>query len=163
RMCWYHLLPNALGSRIGDTWSVVGPARTRGIRAREIQMTVEEVLPEGLRLSLEGFVHLGNPHKPGWGPLKSQKDSHQVLGYEARLRGFLNFDRTKQAFTRFDIVALGDMYGDAVEDNWLFRPGRHPVGFSFELVGGTTPVDRLPPRGNLTRPELSYYLGLGKP
>jgi len=41
---------------------------------------------------------------------------------------------------------------------WLVRPGRNPLGFAFELVPGDNPVDRLPPRGYLTKPDLVRYL-----
>src|SRR5262245_5914627 len=85
-----------------------------------------------------------------------------AVGYEARLRGHLSYDRTQEAFTLFDVVALGDMDGDASESNWLYRPGRHPVGFTFELVSRTAPGDRLPPRGYLTQKDLAWYLGANK-
>ena len=160
RMCWYHLLPNAMASRIGDTWGAVGPSKKRGIRAREAALTVESVSPASIRLTLDGFVHLGNVHDPKAAPLKDPKDCVLFVGYEARLRGHLTYDKSKGAFTRFDVIALGDIYGDACADNWLFRPGRNPVGFSFELVSGSAASDRLPPRGYLTRTDLARYLGI---
>jgi hypothetical protein len=156
RICRYHLLPDSLNGRTGDTWGVAG------IRAREATLTVEDVTPAGVRLSLDGFVHLGNAFDPDAGPLKSQKDYSKSLGYEARLRGYLSYDAKKRAFTRFDMVALGDMYGNCVEGSWYYRPGRSPVGYAFELSDGATPVDRLPPRGNMTRADLERYLGLAK-
>ena len=66
--------------------------------------------------------------------------------YEARLRGVLNYDPVKKAFTRFDMIALGDMYGATSVDNWLYRPGRNPVGFAFELVSGAAPATVCPAR-----------------
>ena len=65
-------------------------------------------------------------------------------------------------FARFDMVALGDMYGETTEGAWFYRPGRKPVGFAFELSNGATPSDRLPPRGNMTQADLERYLNLGK-
>jgi hypothetical protein len=160
RMCRYHLLPNALNGRTGDTWSIVGPRETRGIRAREATLTVEEASAAGLRLTLEGFVHLGNAHDPAAGPPRSQKEYLDTLGYEASLRGRLTYDAAKQAFTQFDVVVLGDLYGEAIEGSWFFRPGRNPVGFAFALSSGATPADRLPPRGNMTQSILEQYLGV---
>jgi hypothetical protein len=159
RLCWYHLLPNALNSRIGHTWGAVGPPEKKGIRARELTLTVEEVTEASIRLSLEGFVHLGNAHDPDAGSPKTHKDVINFLGYEARLRGRLTYDTTRKVFTRFEMVALGDMYGDSAEGNWLFRPGRNPVGFAFELIRGSTAAERLPPRGYMTRTDLEGYLG----
>lgn len=80
------------------------------------------------------------------------------VGYEAQLHGHLDYDPVKMAFTRFDTIALGDMYGEASENAWLYRPGRNPVGFAFELVSGAVPAERLPPRGNMTPRDLERYL-----
>lgn len=162
RMCWYHLLPNAMSGRTGDLWRTVGPSKTKGIRAKEATLTIESISPARIRLTLDGFVHLGNAYDPKAAPWKSQKDYITQVGYEARLRGILDYDPAKQAFTRFDIVALGDMYGDSSAGGWFFRPGRNPVGFAFELASGAAPADRLPPRGNMTQADLDRYLGLGK-
>jgi hypothetical protein len=162
RLCRFHLLPDSFNGRTGDTWSAVGPAKTHGIRAREATLTVVEASPTGARLTLDGFVKLGNAFDPDAGPVKSQKDHLKALGFEARLRGHLNYDAAKKAFTRFDLVALGDLYGNCTEGSWYYRPGRNPVGFAFELSDGATPVDRLPPRGNMTRADLERYLGLAK-
>ena len=163
RMCWHHLLPNSMTGRTGDTWGSVGPRGKHGIRAREAILTVEEVSAKDVRLSLRGFVHLCNAFDPKAGPPKSSKECLDVLGYEARLRGDLIYDVAKKAYTRFDIVVLGDMYGEAIENSWFFRPGRNPVGFAFELSSGTSSADRSPPRGNMTQTGLERYLGLGTP
>ena len=159
RMCWYHLLPNAMVSRIGHTWGETGPKGKKGIRAKEVTLTVDSVSPASIRLTLDGFVHLGNAYDPKAAPWKNQKDYVTSVGYEARLRGHISYDKTNGAFTRFDVIALGDMYAETSVDNWLFRPGRNPVGFTFELVSGTSASDRLPPRGYLTRTDLERYLG----
>jgi hypothetical protein len=161
RMCRYHLIPNALTGRTGDTWSVVGSKGSRGIRAKDVTLTVDDVSVAGVRLTLDGFVHLGNAHDPKAAP-KLQKERLEVLGYEASLRGSLIYDAAKKSFSRFDVVALGDLYGDACENTWFYRPGRNPVGFAFELTSGTAPADRLPPRGNMTPADLERYLGSGK-
>jgi hypothetical protein len=159
RMCWHHLLPNAMSGRTGDTWGSVGPRGKHGIRGKEAILTVEEVSAEGVRLSLQGFVHLGNAFDPNAGPPKTSKEYLEVLGYEASLRGQLIYDAAKKAFTRIDMVVLGDMYGESLEKGWFFRPGRNPVGFAFELSNGRSPADRLPPRGNMTQAGLERYLG----
>jgi hypothetical protein len=75
------------------------------------------------------------------------------------IRGVLDYDVDKRAFTRVDIVVLGDLYGDTDGNNWLGRPGRNPVGFAFELCSGAGPTDRLPPRGYMTQRDLERYLG----
>ena len=155
RMCRYHLLPDALHGRTGDTWGA------KGIRAKEAILTVEDVSAAVVHLSLDGFVWLGKAFDPA-APPRSKRDVDSILGYEASLRGRLTYDISKRAFTQFDMVVLGDMYGEAKKDSWFYRPGRNPVGFAFELSSGATPVDRLPPRGNMTQSDLERYLGLGR-
>ena len=127
-MCRYHLLPNAMGSRIGDTWGATGPRDKKGIRAQEVTLTVTEASPAHIRLTLEGFVHLGNAHDPKAGPPKSSKDYLNSVGYEARLRGNLTYDTGKQAFTCFDMVALGEMYGEALREQFLLSAWTKPGG-----------------------------------
>lgn len=156
RMCLYHLLPTGLHSRIGDLWQEIAP-KQKGIRGKEVTLTVEEVSPERIRLTLEGFVHLGHAYDEK-AAAKVPPKSRECMGYEARLRGVLDYDRRKQAITRFDILVLGDLYGDSDPNRWLVRPGRNPLGFAFELVPGDNPVDRLPPRGYLTKADLARYL-----
>ena len=53
------------------------------------------------------------------------------VGYEARLRGVPDFDTAEKAVTRFDVIALGDVWGEASADHRPYRPGRNPVGFTF--------------------------------
>src|SRR3546814_12326243 len=52
-------------------------------------------------------------------------------GYEAALHGFLEYDRKKGSLTRFDLVALGDVWGRWGDANGksmaVERPGRNPV------------------------------------
>ncbi len=160
RMCRYHLLPNSMTGRTGDVWGVVGPNATHGVRAREAYLTVEKASATGIHLTLQGFVYLGNVHDADAAPPKSQKEVLSALGYEASLHGRLIYDSAQKVFTHFDMVALGDMYGEAGESTWFYRPGRNPVGFAFELSSGFAPADRLPPRGNMTQSDLDRYIGL---
>jgi hypothetical protein len=63
RICLYHLLPSAMHSRIGDLWQAITD-KQKGIRAREVTLTVEEASPDHVRLILDGFVHLGHAYDP---------------------------------------------------------------------------------------------------
>jgi hypothetical protein len=156
RISLYHLLPTAMHSRIGDLWQEIAQQQ-KGVRAREATLTVEEASPNRVRLVLDGFVHLGHAYNAE-AVARIPPRSRECMGYEARLRGVLDYDVRKQVVTRFDILALGDLYGDSDPNHWLVRPGRNPLGFAFELVSGDNPVDRLPPRGYLTKADLTRYL-----
>jgi hypothetical protein len=157
RLCQYHLLPGSMHSRTGYIWDQLG-LKDKGIRAREMTLTVEEVTASSLRLTLTGFVHLGHPYD-SVATAKVPPKRLVNLGYEAQIRGVLEYDSKKQVFTRFDMLVLGDLYGDSDPNRWLVRSGRNPLGFAFELVRGDTPGERLPPRGYLTKTDLERYLG----
>ena len=82
-------------------------------------------------------------------PAKAQR------GYDARLTGLLTFDPKKKAFTRFDVVAIGDYWGGDYEGGRFKRPGRTPLGISFELAHGDNAIDLVPPLVHMDR-EAEY-------
>lgn len=102
------------------------------IRSAEFRLTVAEVTPTRLRMTLNGAVKL------------STDDA--VTGMEGTLEGVLTCDRTKGVFDRFDVVLIADCWGALNRHNPVSRPGRNPVGFAFELGTGEE-VDRVPPQG----------------
>ena len=63
---------------------------------------------------------------------------------------FIVFTRF-QAFSRFDLIALGDVWGRWGDANnksqTVERPGRNPILIAFELAGNS-PSERLSPGGN---------------
>jgi hypothetical protein len=139
RLFCYHLVPARIYNMSG-TWA------DSQVRAGELRLRVEEASATQIRLRLDGFAHLGATYDPAT-PLEQHE-----LGYEAQLLGFLTYDRRQQAFTRFDVTALGDVYGrmPAGSENPLHgavRHGRAPLGFAFELCPGDKPADRIPPTG----------------
>jgi hypothetical protein len=138
-------------------YSSTGEWAANQVRAGELRLRVEEVTSDLLRLRLAGFAHLGAAYDPAT-PLEQQE-----LGYEARLLGFLTYDRRQQRFTRFDVTALGDVYSrmPAGSSNALhgsMRRLRAPLGFAFELIPADKPADRIPPTGRY-RPD---YFNTGK-
>ena len=67
--------------------------------------------------------------------------------------GRLTYDPQKKAFTRFDIVATGDSWGGDYEGGRFKRPGRTPLGISFELLRGDNAIDRVPPLVHMDREQ----------
>jgi hypothetical protein len=59
----------------------------------------------------------------------------------------------KAAFTRFDVVVIGDYWGGDYEGGRFKRPGRTPLGISFELATGDNAIDRVPPLVHMDREE----------
>ncbi len=101
------------------------------IRSERMTLRVDQAAPT-VRMTLEGSVLLGD----------REDAAPSKMGYDARLAGVLEFDPAKQAFTRFDVVALGDCWGPPGE---YARPGRHPLGIAFELCRGDLGMDQAYP------------------
>jgi len=157
RMARFHLSPRrALTSEDGIV------AR-KDIKEARLTLVVDEVSPQRIRLLLVGFVHHGTDYDKAKamslnGPLG--------FGYESPIHGVLEYDRKKEAFVRFDIVAPGDVWGRWGDANGasqtIERPGRSPIGFAFELAKGDSPTDRLPPAGNGGRAMRAGYFAASK-
>jgi hypothetical protein len=130
----------------------------RDVKEATLRLAVEEATPRRIRLRLSGFVRHGalfdaaKATSPN-GPL--------AFGYETPLAGVVEFNRDRQVFERFDVVAPGEVWGrwgDANGNSQIIeRPGRTPIGFAFELAQGDSPTNRLPPGGHGARALRSGY------
>jgi hypothetical protein len=144
RLCRWHLNPlNVYGES--------NPLPRQRVRAAELKLTVTDVSASTIHLRLDGFARLG---------AELPKDNAAVgyrdrWGFEPRLLGYLEYDREKNVFKRFDAVALGDHFGKLGIADSASRPGLQPLGISFELVDGTAPADRVPP--GRTGPSRTYF------
>jgi hypothetical protein len=120
-----------------------------------LTLTVEEATAAEVRLRLEGSANLREDRGPGKGG---------TIVYQPRLLGYLAYDPAKKSFTRFDIVALGDVTGQPADENPVgARTGTQPLGVAFELVAQPTPADCVCPRGqrdSFASSVPDYYLGL---
>src|SRR5262249_53204721 len=103
-------------ARLTD-WSEANAAHWRQpeqVRHQELAVIVESISPTAICLRLEGSVRLAHdaPKKPvryhaDLRPLH-HPDPKAFARCDACLLGHLQFDREKQTFTRFDVVALGE-------------------------------------------------------
>jgi hypothetical protein len=164
RIFRFHLDP-ARGLSESDSFSFVTA------KVGQLQLTVEEVLATEVRLRLEGFAKLYNPRKyllnyssPS---VKEHSKSQIPLEYQPRLIGRLAYHPGKKAFTRFDMVALGDVRGRPVDSNIMGerRGEANLLGIAFELVTRPRPADYLSPKGLRNdggRYDLKRYLGVVK-
>lgn len=127
RLVRFHLVDNTRGEP---------PMWTRDeIRKNDLSLTVTEATPQHLRLALDGAVLLATAADPA----KADR------GFDLRLRGYLSYDKTKKAFDRFDILAVGDHWGNGANTREP-RPGRMPLGVLFELAKGDSSFERVPPQ-----------------
>jgi hypothetical protein len=152
RMARFHLTPQRA------TTSEGGVKSKRSVKRARLELIVQDVSAKQIRMELRGFVNWGSAFDSSKattpnGPLGQ--------GFATPLLGRLEYDRTTKAFTRFDIVAPGHVWGRWGDANgksmYVERPGRSPFGFAFELATGTSPSDRIPPGGNGRYVERTGY------
>ena len=100
------------------------------IRSKNLGLVVEDVSGQEVRMRLQGTIEL------------AQKDKERgEINAHYQLLGYLNYDKNKKLFTRFDMVAVSDT------GRWdKISKKSKPVGFAFELAGDS-PADRIPPAG----------------
>jgi hypothetical protein len=134
RLLRYHLVNGSFG--------LPGAWRLEDIRSSKLTLKVSKTKPTW-ELRLDGSALLASDADP-----KKAK-----RGYDVRLLGKIEIDPTTKAFKRFDVVALGDYWGGDYEGHRFARPGRTPLGISFELVKGDRAVDRVPLLVHMDRKE----------
>jgi hypothetical protein len=127
RIARYHLVDNTRGEP--PMWG------TNEMRKADVKLIVAEVTPSEVRLKLTGAIVLATNAN-----LKAAK-----RGYEAALTGDLRYEPTQRKITKFNVVAIGDHWGQG-EYNEQARPGRTPLGVAFELADPARAADRLPPQ-----------------
>lgn len=157
RMARFHLTPQrALTSESGQR-------SVSEVKSTELKLVVDDVTADKIRMNVQGFIHWGTDFDAAKatspnGPLR--------MGYEAPIHGIVEYDRKKQEFVRFDMIAPGDVWGRWGDANGnsmgVERPGRAPIGFAFELASGESPTDRLPPGGNGERALRAGYFASEK-
>ncbi len=157
RMARFHLSPaRALTSED----RIVSKA---AIKKADLAVVVEDVSAARIRLSLEGLVHWGSDYDAA---KATSPNGPLAFGFSTPIHGILEYDRTKKAFVRFDIVAPGEVWGRWGDANGqsqgIERAGRTPFGFAFELAKGDSPSDRIPPAGNGERALRAGYFGTEK-
>jgi hypothetical protein len=158
RMARFHLSPRrALTSEDG-----IVPKTA--IKKATLALVVDDVSTDQIRMSLEGYVHYGSDFDAA---RATSPNGPLDFGFATAVHGLLEYDRTKQAFVRFDVVAPGDVWGrwgDANNNSMTIeRPGRTPIGFAFELAAGESSTDRIPPAGNGSRALRAGYFGESRP
>jgi hypothetical protein len=114
--------------------------------AGKLTLIVQDVSADRLILRLEGSANL------------QQKGREGLAYYQPALLGYIEYDRSKKAFTRFDLLALGTASGLPTDANGVVTPrkGPYPLGIAFELVTHPTTAERLHPRG--ARDNVTAYL-----
>jgi hypothetical protein len=138
-----------------DLNRTIGDPITQEIMAGELWLKVIKASPGQIQLQVEGFAKVRDGHI---------RNADLTRKFEARLYGYLDYDRKKGEFIRFDMLALGETY-DGFEGGLghfgYTRPGRSPYGIAFELVGGddSPALRHIPPRGGGATFTYKGYFG----
>lgn len=138
-----HKVPAKLVKRIGlyglvpqSLWVVEESWKPNSMREGELQLKVEEVTEQTIRMRLHGSLLLTGPgilHE--WPNRKFIKNLENR--YDARVEGNLEYDRVKQKIVRWDMTTLGDFSGRWFAGNkgWKEATSEAPLflGFAFEI------------------------------
>jgi hypothetical protein len=127
RLVRFHLTDNTRGEP--EMW------RPDQIYKNPIRATVVESTAAKRKLRIEGEVLLAT----------DRDIENSKRGYDARLLGHIELDRAKPAVTKFDVVVLGEHWGESRYTRGA-RPGRTPLGIVFELADGKQAADAVPPQ-----------------
>ena len=136
RILRFHLIDNLRGEP--PLWSA------EEVRASEMTLAVQEQTPGQVLLRMEGKALLAT----------AADVARAERGYDAALLGYVRYDRAADRIDRFDVVALGEHWGQGRYTQGA-RPGRQPLGIAFELTRGDKPGDAVPPQG--AREEREYF------
>lgn len=138
RLLRFHLVDNVRGEP--DFW------RRADLRAANLTLRVADA--RSGRLVLEGTARMEHGGE---------------RGYEARLQGYLAYDKKQDRLTRFDLLAWGDAWGEGRYTRGA-PSGRFPLVVAASLAGNggadsQSGADRVPPQASR---DLSGYLGTGR-
>lgn len=124
RIARFHLVDNTLGEP--KFWSAAE------VRECELHLRAVTQAKDQVEQRLEGTVSL-----------KNEKGDR---GYEARMSGTLVFDLKTKTYTAFNVVAVGDHWGDDTVTSSGSRPGKTPYGVAFTLADAKLPSHRVSPQ-----------------
>lgn len=140
RIWLYGLVPQSL-------WVVEDMWQPNSVQDGNLQVTVEDVTPESIRLRMHGAVQMSVPsvlHE--WPNRKFIKNL--TNHYDARLEGTIECDRQTQRITRFDLAVLGDYSGRwfAGQKGWIEATPDAPLPLAFALEMDESAYELPPPR-----------------
>lgn len=125
RLCRFHLVDNVRGEP--DFWA-------RGdVREHLFGVSVVRATPQEQVFRVVGMARM--------------KMDNGRRGYDARVQGELRFDRVADRFTRFDLLAWGEAWGEGTYTRGA-PAGRFPLMVAFTLASPKDPAYTVPPQGS---------------
>ncbi len=139
RIARFHLLDSTRGET--PSW------RDEHVEVAYLSVEVTRVDSASVHMRLEGRIR--NHAHGTWAVRAFQPPvADNDRGFDARLLGFLTYDRSEAAFIRFDVLAIGTRWGGTEHNGRYDDLAPAPMGVLFELAG-SLPRDRTPPHANL--------------
>jgi len=119
-----------------------GSVNSLPTRQSRLELTVTDVSDDVLKMRLDGYARLGRELDA------ETRGKPNTRGCEARVLGQIEYDRKRGTFTQFNIVGIGEAWGNKME--YIQREIRlddYPwtYGIACELVTTRTPMDLIPP------------------
>jgi len=129
--------------------------RDADVEAAKIELTVSSLDDSTISFQIEGHTSTKTRDAQAFvSNMPRHEDIPKHRGVRTEILGSATFDRDKQRFTQFEMVAVGKRFGGAYlgrsPDDW----GEHPIGFSL-VMGRPTPAEQLAPEFPERYPWLS--------
>lgn len=143
-----HEVPGKLVERlarfhlINTVRAFADPFPSRCVKEARLKATVLEVEGNTVTLRFDGAIHSAQDNTPKYGSSKDpgRLPRNPVRHFKADLLGYATFDRRKNVFTKFELVALGTQQGGGSRGS----QDPVPIGAALTLTGGT-PIERVEP------------------
>ena len=137
RLYRLHLVDNVRGETL--------PYPVNGIEKGRLTATVTALDADTIKLHLEGEARLSN--EGVWsiaGFRDMETPTPQKRGFEPKLLGRATYDRKKQRFAAFEMLAVGMRWGATQYNGRTRDPGPAPMAVAFTLAGNSA-AERVPP------------------
>ncbi len=101
-----------------------------------MSLTVQSIKDGKVDMQLEGAALLATDPDP----------AKAARGFDVKLLGRLAYNESKKTFERFDLVAIGEHWGEGRYTPGA-RVGHTPLGLAFNLASSDSPANAVPPEG----------------
>ena len=136
RLARCHLVDNVRGETT--------PFAEEDIRSARLLCRVTGVSPDAISLTLEGQSRTDVSGSWCVRGLQDDTPTPQRRGFDCRMAGAATWDRAREAFTAFDLVALGTRRGGTRYNVRADGLAPAPMGVAFSLAG-RSPAERVAP------------------
>lgn len=136
RLVRCHLLDNVQGETT--------PFAEEDIRSARLLCRVTDVSDDAVRLTLEGDSRTDVSGSWCIHGLPDNTPTPQRRGFDCRMAGAATWDREREAFTAFDLVAIGTRWGGTRYNVRADDLHPAPMGVAFSLAG-RSPSERVAP------------------